>query len=260
MMMIELKTAYTLTRIPYITRDALEDYAIRLVEDFDPERIRFPGVLDIDRFITEYLELEIEVQRIWSEKTVRAVTVFKEGSVAVYDPATRRKSHILCSSGTVVVDSSLMYKQAARRLRFTLAHEGAHWCMHRHTFAADNPFEQDCIAGNHFLAAKSGRADYNPGERTKTDLARMEQQADFLAASILMPLPAVNAATYCFFHELGETPRTIIPKASNLDDHLASQLPQFLADTFEVSAESASIRLKKLSYIASGPKPSLTAL
>ena len=43
--MLLLDTCYSFTQVPYITYDALEDYAEGLVRDFAPDLLTKPGVL-----------------------------------------------------------------------------------------------------------------------------------------------------------------------------------------------------------------------
>ena len=49
--MLELDTSYTFSQIPYITYDALDAYAERLVFDFVPELLNTPGIIDVDSFL-----------------------------------------------------------------------------------------------------------------------------------------------------------------------------------------------------------------
>ena len=71
----------------------------------------------------------------------------------------------------------------------------------------------------------------------------MERQADFLAASILMPRPALRVAYREFFRYYNDKPRRIIRGTSPLDDCYAKQLPEYIAKLFNVSNKAALIRL-----------------
>ena len=131
-----------------------------------------------------------------------------------------------------------------------MVHEGAHWLLHRKAFDEDNPFGPAGIYENQFLAAKAGRVDYSHSQRERTDVERMERQADFLASAILMPRPAMRAAFRDFIKYFEEKPRRLVRGTSPLDDCYAVQLPEYIAKTFNVSKRAALIRLEKLCYFS----------
>jgi Zn-dependent peptidase ImmA (M78 family) len=151
--------------------------------------------------------------------------------------------------GTVIIDTSLTSKKNEPRLRFTGMHEGVHWMIHREAFAENNPFGPAGIYENQFLAAKAGRGDYLRSRKENNDIERMERQADFLAAGILIPRPALRELYREFFRFYGEKPRRIIRGTSPMDDCFAKQLPEYVAKIFNVSIKAATIRLEKLTAI-----------
>jgi hypothetical protein len=113
----------------------------------------------------------------------------------------------------------------------------------------DNPFGPAGKYDNQYLAAKEGRADYSRNQKERTDIERMERQADFLASAILMPKPALREAFKNYFASYGEKPRQIIRGHNPTDDFYAKQLPEYIAKIFNVSNRAALIRLEKLTAI-----------
>ena len=77
----------------------------------------------------------------------------------------------------------------------------------------------------------------------------MERQADFTAAGILMPRPALREVYRQFFRFYDEKPHRIIRGANPMDDCFALQLPEYVAKIFNVSKKAATIRLEKLNAI-----------
>jgi Zn-dependent peptidase ImmA (M78 family) len=154
--------------------------------------------------------------------------------------------------GTVIIDSSLTAKRNVPRLRFTMTHEGSHWLLHRRAFDDDNLYGPAGIYENQYLAAKEGRADYSRSQKERSDIDRMERQADFLASAILMPRPALREAFKEFFKYYGDKPRRVIRGTSIMDDCYAAQLPKYVAGIFNVSKSAALIRLEKLTAIVNG--------
>ena len=246
--MLKLNTSYSLSKIPYISYDALEDYAERLVWDFAPAFLRNPGIISMDEFLEYYLSLTVDFKRICFNKMVLGITAFNDGMVDIINDVGH-PDQLSVTKGTVIIDTSLTSKRNEPRLRFTGMHEGVHWLIHREAFAEDNPFGPAGIYENQFLAAKEGRGDYTRSKKEKTDIDRMERQADFLAASILIPRPALRVVFREFFRFYGEKPRRIIRGTSQMDDAFAKQLPEYAAKIFNVSNKAATIRLEKLTAI-----------
>lgn len=248
--MIELNTSYTLSRIPYITYDALDSYAEAIVADFQPELLHIPGIINADAFIEYYLDLQMEYHRICYDRKVLGMTAFNTGYVQIANEKTGMPEPLLVKGGTVILDTSLtVRKRSLPRLRFTIMHEGAHWLLHREAFAENNPMGHVGVYENQYLAAKEGRMDYSRCQRERTDSERIERQADFLSSAILMPRPALRTAFRSFFELYGEKPRRIVRGISPLDDCYAAQLPEYIAKLFGVSKRAALIRLEKLSAI-----------
>jgi len=247
--MLELSTSYTLSQIPYITYDALDDYAEALVRDFAPESLDTPIPVDVDAFLEFYLNLTVDFRRISYTKKVLGLTAFNEGTVEIMDDDTGCVVKLPVETGTVIVDSSLNVKRNEQRRRFTMTHEGCHWLIHRKAFAVDNPMGPAGIYENQFLAAKEGRVDYSRNKSERTEIEWMERQADFLASAILMPKPALRMAFKDYFKFYGEKPRRIVRGASPMDDCYAKQLPEYIANIFNVSKRAALIRLEKLTAI-----------
>ena len=248
--MLELDTCYTLSQVPYITYDALEEYAERVVADFAPELLNNPGVIDVDEFLEYYLRLTVDFRRICLNKKVLGITAFNDGVVDIINDVTGRPDQLEVTKGTVIIDNSLMSKRSEPRMRFTMMHEGAgHWLLHRKAFENDNPFGPAGVYANQYIAAKEGRGDYIRSNKERNDYERMERQADFLAAGILMPRPALREVFREYFRFYGEKPRRIMRGISPMDDCFAMQLPEYVAKIFNVSNKAATIRLEKLTAI-----------
>jgi len=247
--MLELKTLYTLSQIPYITYDSLDEYAEALIKDFDPKLLETPSVIDVESFVEYYLNLTVDYRHICSGRNILGMTAFNDGVVDVICEDSGQSEKIHVKTGTLIIDPSLCIKRNIPRLRFTVMHEGSHWLLHRKAFAENNPFGSAGIYKNKFLAAKEGRVDYSRSQKEHTDIERMERQADFLASAILMPRPSLRIAFKEFFNFYNDKPRRIIRGTSYIDDLYAQYLPEYIAKIFNVSKRAALIRLEKLTAI-----------
>jgi hypothetical protein len=254
--MIEIKTGYSLAGVPYIANDALDAYAETVIADFEPGCLTIPGRVNAEGFVEYYLGLTVEYRRISYDRRILAMTAFNTGLIQTADELTGLPEPIPVRAGTVVADTSLTAKRNLPRLRFTLMHEAAHWLIHRPAFAPGNPFGSPGVYENQYLAAKEGRIDYSRSQKERTDIERIERQADFLASALLMPRPALRKAFRDFFRFYGEKPHRLVRGANPMDDCHAAQLPKYIAGIFGVSKRAALIRLEKLSAIVNaGGRP-----
>ena len=70
--MVELKTSYTFSQVPYLTYDALEEYADEILRDFAlkhaPELLNKPTPVNVDCFLEYYLRLTVDFRQICYNK------------------------------------------------------------------------------------------------------------------------------------------------------------------------------------------------
>lgn len=157
-----MTTTTTTTLIaPYKSYRRIEFEAHRLLSDYSRE---YEAIIEPPIPIEEILERHLRLDLAMCD--LRQVVGFDDvlGALCV----ERRE---------VMVDQSLdpdEFPELEGRFRFTLAHEIGHWQMHRRIY------EQQC-------------ADSGPPFVSRTSQAnrRIERQADFFAACMLMPRPLV---------------------------------------------------------------------
>ena len=237
----------TIKRVPFIPNDILDDYAQDILYDAMPDRLKSPEPVGIEKFLEFYLGLNVVFKQIRYDRKILGLTAFNDGYVKVVDERTGKIVSMWVTAGTVILDTSLAVKRNERYLRFTCAHEGSHWLLHRDYFKPKNICRYDSRFDNQFLAAAEGYVDYKRLKLQKTDLDRMEWQANFLASALLMSRPALRIAYRNFFHSFGLKPRKqIIRGASEADMMYEKLLPEDIASKFNVSKRAAAIRLEKL--------------
>ena len=145
------------------------------------------------------------------------------------------------------------------RYRFTLAHEGAHWQLHRHLFA-NEPMQNSMFDGPAAPAIVC---------RSSEARKRVEWQANFYASCLLMPRKLIMAAWNDMFpdgkprilqpplpisHSFIEIPRLEWqhdndPDGSRADDDALHRFARPLAQIFLVSPIAMRIRLEKLGLL-----------
>ncbi|MFU2163808.1 ImmA/IrrE family metallo-endopeptidase [Streptococcus pluranimalium] len=197
--------------IPYISSARYEDEAERFLREIYPEALASP--MPIDAFdVASRLNLEAKPHAFGSCGQVLGRTYFK----------SIKEDTGMVAEGTVLYETN---HGNAGRLSNTIIHECFHWYKHRHYFALKNLLESD----------QSVYSD------TKTAWYWLERQAKSITPRILMPkemfLKKANSLiedwkTYSHFGYL------------SILDHVISEL----ADFFQVSRQSAKIRLVELGF------------
>jgi hypothetical protein len=236
-----------------ITYDALDQYAETVIRDAMPYALVAPTPIDVESFIEFYLGLEVEFKSVSYDRKVLGMTAFNDGTIYVISEKTGKRVPIEVSEGTVFIEPLLTESRNTARRRFTIMHEGSHWLIHRPAFAEDNPFGTPGMYDNQYLAAKEGRIDYSRCQKERNDHERIERQADFLASALLMPKSTLRMAFKEFFTFYDMKPRALVRGKGDFDENLAEQLPEYVAQKFNVSKRAALIRLEKLNAIVGKP-------
>lgn len=106
---------------------------------------------------------------------------FDDGGAIIYDYDIPGYTVIAVKGGTILIDSSLCREDASTgRLRFTCAHELAHWLLHKRLYS-----------GTGESAAMMTETNI-----VRTQNSALEMQANLLGSILLMPLPQVKRCFY----------------------------------------------------------------
>lgn len=225
--------------VPVVSKIELDIIGERFVRDFQPEIIANPAPVDIDGFVECYLGMTPDYQYLSHNGVYLGMTVFNDtNKVPVFDPATKRAEFISAKARTVIIDNRLLDASQEHRYRFTLGHEASHDILHSGFFAYSP--DQMCLFDTPTSPMIQCRMD-NPGAKrtnpdTWSDRDRMEWQANRLSSAILMPKAAMATLAERF-----------PPRRNSIVDIFS--MIETVANTFNVSLESATYRLKELGYI-----------
>jgi Zn-dependent peptidase ImmA (M78 family) len=240
--------------VPFLSKHAIEQEAAVLLAEYGQ---RFQPVVELPIPIDEIIELHLELtfelkdlQQLFGYGDVHGATWVNEGLIAV--------------------DVSLDPHENPRKLgrfHFTAAHETGHWRMHR----------------NHYLKNTAQRGLFDETEnkpayicRTSGRKQRVEWQADFFAACLMMPREMVVKAWEnhhgslkpMILADLRERETEIISAEvlrrgglvtdrETIDDALLDWYGRPLADQFQVSAEAMRIRLEEMQFLKRKKEASL---
>ena len=172
-----------------------------------------PAAVPIEMIIENTFQLTIEYQYLTNNARELGRMIYDSGITTYYDQDLGDYALMRVQAGTMLIDASLLTNELYGRLRFTLAHELAHYIIHKGIF---------CGTG---VAA----ALYD----NNADEDMMEWQANYLARAMLMPNGQVKR---CFYK-------------SRSSCRCESEFVKRLASIFEVSKQAMKIRLKDFGLI-----------
>lgn len=253
--MIKLNFRKKENGVPILSKQEIEDLAVGVLGSYKPDLVDKPGVLDMELFIENYAELDMDYQDLTHDSSILGMTVFNDCSIPIYDAKNDKAKRIEVREGTVIIDNSLLLEGKSRRERFTLAHESAHWFLHRQIYLKDNNqinlFDILDKEQKKIPVIKCRTSDIAGGSSRSlnTDNDWLEWQADYMASALLMPKNSFakiardkfkSAKISKGFYQIG--------RSFQMDLWIEGTTRE-LADIFQVSFAAAKIRLKNLGFI-----------
>lgn len=231
---------------PYRSKEKLEEIAENYIETYKPDLISMPSEIPIDEFIEGYLAIGLKLLPISDDGSILGYMVFKPTQIMIYDDNFNNKQYINIAESSVVVNSELLddYKNLGR-LRFTCAHEAAHWILHRDVFLQDQFKSATFDSEDIFID------EYNDASQDNiANDKRMEWQANYLGAALLMPRRTfirefLNMLKFLDINNKKYLYRDLQPCNINNYKCMISKLTK----VFNVSKEAARIRLIQLNLL-----------
>ena len=165
---------------PTRRREALEAIARNTLKAYNPDLITGePQAVPIEKIIEQHLGLSMEFHCLRKNGVILGCTIFDGTLLPVYDEEIMDYTLIPVERGKIFLDESLLEGASDGRLRFTCAHEAAHWMLDKEVYAG------------------TGRAAAHVNPKTSLEENPViERQADILASALLMPTGQVKKAFY----------------------------------------------------------------
>lgn len=190
----------------------MEAKARQIISQHCPDCVCGQKAVPIERLAEKGYGLEIEYQNLTKHgERILGKLICNDGLTTYYDTELGKYAFMMVNAGTILVEARLMENGQNGRYRFTVAHELAHWILHKEMIAQSG----------HEAAFDESISD-----------VKMEQQADYLASAILMPLGSVKR----YFHSL-------------FGKYSGDALICEMAGYFGVSKQAMQIRLKSHNLI-----------
>lgn len=228
-----------------LTRADMEKIANDLLKEFAPQNLKTPKSFDVDSFLSDFLGLFVKERYIGVIGYEALGLTVMSDVVEIPSMDERFRPTIITETyGNVLISPSLHGMKNLGRKRYTKAHEGAHWILHRPYFEKKEKSNGTGICQG-FVACRSIER-YTPQKKKNKDW--LEWQADSLAAALLMP-------SEIFF----EYARNLMRRAGAFQGHLEGdnlrdkrifyEVAPYLCQHFSVSMRAAQIRMIHLGLI-----------
>ncbi len=229
--------------VPILSHDEIDFHAEQFIRDYDADILKNPREVDIEGFVEFYLGLALDYNYLTHCGLILGRMVFNDtNKIPIYDAENRRAEYISAKRGTVMVDNTLLDDE--HRLRSTLGHESGHW-IYQQSYFSSNPNQLTLFDMSDKISTACRKFDIEGGEcqdatrRTlSTDHDWLEHQAKYFSAAILMPRAAMKVI--CGDKDIRRNLTAEVPGYE--EEFMASHV----ADVFNVSSESARIRIKQL--------------
>ena len=198
-----------------------------------------PRPIPIRDIATRLMSLEIiDTEYLSFDGSVQGAIAFTKGIIEVYDWSAEETIGYEVSQPSIFVDADIMN---IGRFNNTLAHECFHWWRHRNYFNYKRNHEN----GTEF-AFRCNRGISTTGSLIGgqwSDIDKMEWQAKTIAPKILMPRTA-------FKKKVDHIYQVLLADNPNADRSIVTEyVIDNVADFFEVSRQSAAIRMLSLIHI-----------
>ena len=231
--------------VPIISNAAIEDTVDGILRGFDGSLLEVPKALDVDRFVEEYLGIDLDYPCLSHSGFIFGKTIFRPTLVAIFDKERGIADEIPIHSPTILIDNRLNEKGKENLYRSTVMHESAHYVLHQDYYLQDpgymdQGFEPFTNCSDTDICGSDGK------KKLVTARDFLEHHAKFASAAFLMNRSAM--IKLC-------TDASVIRDAYRRDPEFPnSELAAIVAETFKVSEESARIRMKILNLKITGEK------
>lgn len=236
-----LKARHGKNNVPILSNNDIEGAVEELLRDYDPKLLSQPQAIDVEDFVENYLDLHLRYANLSHDGHILGRTVFETMCVQLYDKGKNAPYLELVKANTVIIDNGLLLDNREHLFRSTMGHEGGHRVCNSeyylcNYFQHELPLEdekgrwkgEERQVGFVQCNERDIMGTGNKPKKLKTDNDWLEHHANYFSASLLMPKTAMNIVL------------------SDLKSLPESTLAVVVSETFNVSLESAKIRIKDI--------------
>lgn len=213
------------------TKKEIASFVNRLLNDYCKKFSRKLETIDHDEFFTKYIGIDIQYQRLSSDKSILGATIQKDGFIETINEDGTKK-FVKTHRGDIFIDSDAC--GSSKRELFTIYHELKHYLLD-----LDKDFKVDKILDDNRIID----GDF----RTKTPLGWAEYFANYFAACAVLSRRRLKKIydqkheKYCASYHTRICERRI---------WILKNIIKEISDETHVSQSSISIRLRELQLIS----------
>lgn len=221
----------------------IDNIALMYLNENQPKALDYATPLNIRHIAEEVCYLTIVHRQILKSGSILGLVAFGDVELPLYNDQNQKETVPLCE-GTVVIEKFLADGKHNERYRFTLAHEVAHWLLHR---SYHSPTHQQYQMRDNKAYIVCRKQDIECSARQfRSENDWEEWQADCLAASLLMPKETFTRAFERVVVQNQFSKEMIYKRVSRETE---SVFKRDLGKVFNVSKKAVEIRLKDLGHI-----------
>lgn len=215
--------------------------ALSVLKEYLPVAVDIAREVDILYLMKECLYLNIRSKNLSADHSVLGLIAFEDTTIPCYDLGFNKTTMNLLA-GDVIIDLSLSGRFSLCRRRFTLAHEAAHWILHR---SYHSPNKRSYEFRKPYIASLGSNVE-RKYKHLETDSDREEWQANSLAAALLMPKNAFIETAFETIHRYcGNNCDALNPQNTEMYNDIVISI----ASVYNVSIQAAEIRLLNLDIL-----------
>ena len=224
--------------IPAVWSAEVDEEAKAFLRRYCREALTKPMPIPIEQIL---IDMGLSIERRYclsTEGNLLGGIAFADSIQHLYDDGFDHQAKaVRVKRGTVLLDNLHWIGDVHGRTRNTMAHEAYHWFRHRVYAAVRTELGNKPITAHRCPE----KVNYVNREGSYPEEDRLEWQASHIAPRILMPQRTFRqkAKEYC-------KARNYVSGRSNIND--LYEIAVLLADFFQVSKESAIIRLREIGY------------
>jgi len=239
--------------IPYLNKANIEQIAADYLASYNRSLLAHPELLDIDDFAENFLGITLDFAELSNNGSILGMIAFSDCMISAFDHEQNGIRYLAVSAGTAVIDSNVMIEHEYRG-RYTIAHECAHWIIHRpvrliYPNQLEICLDQATIDESKAIICRRNKT-ANDTNSTRRISDWREWQADYLAGCLLMPDMAVRNLAKSIKSKYQDIAQLSV-RLSDGSEHnlLNASLIKKASETFHVSCQAAEVRLKQLDLI-----------
>jgi len=228
---------------PILSNKEIDIYASAVLNDYRPDLLREPGMINYEHFLESYIGMNILYKDIYYKENtppIYAITVFRDGLVKVFDRENSRVVNRPTRTNTVIIDNTITENDGMAN--FTGLHEGGHILLHQRVYSIFRAGQVCC------RKKSTGKAPNVQSNWTAEEWR--EHHANRFASSIAMP----NKTFFPFVNELMREYNLwkrciVLGQDADLDIVAKDLLPENISEVYGVSKQAASVKLKSSGFV-----------